>query len=102
MGIRNWFGRGRKPAAAESFPGAATAPIERKPLTPAQLADLREAWGELRESIEESGVKSIHACTRDGSLWEEDANSVRFLTSTLRDLPEAQQAPDRATLLERE
>lgn len=90
MGIRNWIGRGRRPAAAESMPVPATSPIERKPLTPEQLAELEEAWAELRQAIKESGVTSVRACTRDGSRWEEDANSVRFMANTLRQIPEAQ------------
>uniref|UniRef100_UPI003F497DBE hypothetical protein n=1 Tax=Pseudarthrobacter oxydans TaxID=1671 RepID=UPI003F497DBE len=68
---------------------AAAAPVERKPLTPEQLGELQEAWAELRQAIKESGVTSFRACTRDGSLWEENANSVRFIARTLRDSPEA-------------
>lgn len=84
MGIRNWLSRHRRPAAAESFPIAAAAPMERKPLTPEQLADLEEAWAELRRAAEESGVTSFHACTRDGSRWEEDLDSVRTMTGAIR------------------
>lgn len=89
MGIRNWILRHRRPAAVESSTGAATAPVERKPLAPEQLADLEQAWAELRRAIKESGVTSFHVCTRDGSRWEQNANSVRLMAKTLSDLPEA-------------
>jgi len=58
---------------------------ERPPLTPAQLADLEEAWAELRQAAQEAGVKSFSACTRDGSRWEENLNSVRAMTRTIKD-----------------
>jgi hypothetical protein len=64
--------------------------MERKPLTPEQLAELEDAWAELRQAIKESGVTSFRACTRDGSRWEENASSVRFMAKTLKDLPDAQ------------
>nr|ABR67063.1 unknown [Arthrobacter sp. Chr15] len=47
VGIRNWIGRGRRPATAASYPVAAAASVERKSLTPEQLADLDAARAEL-------------------------------------------------------
>jgi hypothetical protein len=58
---------------------------ERAPLTPAQLADLEEAWAELRQAVQEAGVKSFSACTRDGSRWEENPDSVRAMTRMIKD-----------------
>ncbi|ELT44185.1 hypothetical protein G205_13317 [Arthrobacter nitrophenolicus] len=57
---------------------------ERAPLTPAQQADLEEAWAELRQAAQEAGVKSFRACTRDGSRWEENLDSVRAMTRTIK------------------
>jgi hypothetical protein len=57
---------------------------ERPPLTPAQLADLEGAWAELRQAAQEAGVKSFSACTRDGSRWEENPDSVRAMTRMIK------------------
>jgi hypothetical protein len=59
---------------------------EREPLTPAQLADLEAAWAELRQAVQESGATSFRACTRDGSRWQDDSESVRAMADTLRSL----------------
>ncbi|WP_395405982.1 hypothetical protein ACHMXB_22865 (plasmid) [Arthrobacter sp. UC242_113] len=82
MGLREFFGRRRTPAAAESFPAATE--TERAPLTPAQLADLEEAWVELRQASQEAGVTSFRACTRDGSRWEDNPESVRAMTRMIK------------------
>ncbi|MFJ6272276.1 hypothetical protein ACIQG8_20055 [Pseudarthrobacter oxydans] len=58
---------------------------ERPALTPAQLADLEAAWSELRQAAQEAGVKSFSACTRDGSRWEENPESVRAMTRMIKD-----------------
>ena len=84
MGLREFFGRRRTPAAAESFPLALVTKTERPPLTPAQLAGLEEAWAELRQAAQEAGVKSFSACTRDGSRWEENPDSVRAMTRMIK------------------
>ncbi|TNB69776.1 hypothetical protein FHJ30_17635 [Arthrobacter sp. BB-1] len=55
------------------------------PLTPAELADLEEAWVELRQASQEAGVKSFRACTRDGSRWEDNPESVRAMTRMIKD-----------------
>ena len=83
--LRDFFGRRGTPAAAGSFPVALPVEAERPSLTPAQLADLEEAWAELRQAAQEAGVKSFRACTRDGSRWEENPDSVRAMTRTIKD-----------------
>ena len=88
MGLRSFFLRklaGADEAAASS--PRLTAPAATEPLTPAQLAELRDAWGELSEAAKSSGVTGLHACSRSGKPWQEDVASVRALTSILRDLP---------------
>jgi hypothetical protein len=57
---------------------------ERPALTPAQVADLEVAWSELRETAQEAGVKSFSACTRDGSRWEENPESVRAMARMIK------------------
>lgn len=83
--LRDFLGRRRTSAAAGSFAVAWPVEAERPPLTPAQLADLEEAWAELRQAAQEAGVKSFRACTRDGSRWEENPDSVRAMTRTIKD-----------------
>ena len=85
MGLREFFGRRRTPAAAESFPFTSATKTKRPPLTPAELADLEEAWVELRQASQEAGVKSFRACTRDGSRWEDNPESVRAMTRMIKD-----------------
>lgn len=84
MGLREFFGRRRTPAAAASFPAASAVETERPPLTPAELADLEEAWVELRQASQEAGVTSFRACTRDGSRWEDNPESVRAMTRMIK------------------
>nr|WP_059390203.1 hypothetical protein [Arthrobacter sp. Hiyo1] len=69
-------------------------------MSPAQLADLEAAWAELRQAAEETGVTSFRACTRDGSYWGDDPESVRAMTATILSLKKytadgAQNGPDR-------
>lgn len=82
MGLRNFFTRGKAPAAAES--SAVVMATEREPLTPAQLADLEAAWAELQQAAKKAGVTSFRACTRDGSRWQDDLESVRAMAETIR------------------
>jgi hypothetical protein len=81
VGLRSFFTRRRAPAAAQ--PSAVVVATEREPLTPAQLADLEAAWAELQQAAKEAGV-SFHACTRDGSRWQDDPQSVRAMAETIR------------------
>jgi hypothetical protein len=69
---------------------------EHEALTPAQLADLEHAWAELRQAAQEAGVKSFSACTRDGSRWEENPDSVRAMTRMIKDAQRhtAETSPD--------
>jgi hypothetical protein len=57
---------------------------EPEPLTPAQLADLEVAWAELQQAFKEAGVTSFRACTRDGSRWQDNPESVRAMAETIR------------------
>ncbi|QOT20027.1 hypothetical protein HMI59_25330 (plasmid) [Paenarthrobacter sp. YJN-5] len=54
-------------------------------MTPAQLADLAAARTEFLRVAEESGLKSLHACSRDGSHWQDDPESVRAMTALIKD-----------------
>jgi hypothetical protein len=81
VGLQSFFTRRRTPAAAE--PSAVVVATEREPLTPAQLADLEAAWAELQQAAKEAGV-SFHACTRDGSRWQDDPQSVRAMAETIK------------------
>jgi hypothetical protein len=85
--LRNFFSRRHAPAAPEPGPVVVDAPREREPLTPEQLADLKEAWAELSQAAEETGVRNFRACTRDGSSWEDDPEAVRRMAATIRNLP---------------
>ncbi|MFB8369593.1 hypothetical protein ACFC25_09530 [Pseudarthrobacter sp. NPDC055928] len=82
MGLRSFFTRRRAPAAAE--PSAVVVAPEREPLSPAQLADLEAAWAELQQAAKEAGVTPFNACTRDGSRWQDDPQSVRAMAETIR------------------
>ena len=81
MGLRSFFTRRRAPDAVES--SAVVVATDREPLTPAQLADLESAWAELQRAAKEAGVTSLHACTRDGSRWQDDPESVRAMADTI-------------------
>jgi hypothetical protein len=72
MGLRSLFQR-QTAAAAVIAPSG---PEPRKPPTPEQLAELKEAWAKFSEAAKSSGVKSVHACTRSGNPWQEDPAAV--------------------------
>ncbi|MBT2539048.1 hypothetical protein J7I79_23625 [Arthrobacter sp. ISL-69] len=76
-------------AAVEPSPTAVAA--SKQQLTPAQLADLREAWAELNQAAEDAGVKTFRACRRDGSSssWEDDPEAVRSMAALIRGIPRA-------------
>lgn len=61
----------------------ADAPTKREPLTPEQISDLEEAWAELTKAASDAGVKTISACTRDGSSWQDDLEAVRTVTAAI-------------------
>lgn len=69
MRVPNFLNRRKPTEAAAPYAAVWAAPVEREPLTPEQLKDLEAAWVELNQAVEESGVKSFHACTRDGRYW---------------------------------
>lgn len=86
MGLRSFFKR--RPAIADGMAGStAFGPAVPEPLTPAQLAELQEAWADLAEAAKDSAVKSFHACTRNGKPWQEDPTSVRSMAAMLRSFP---------------
>ncbi len=66
-------------------PAPMPAQTVRKPLTPEQLADLNSAWGEFRHVAAEAGVKSFHACSRDGGRWQDDPATVRAMTALIKE-----------------
>ena len=63
------------------------------PLTPEQLAELQAAWADLAGAAQDSGVKHLHACTRNGKTWQQDLAAVRSLAATLRSLREEGTTP---------
>lgn len=90
MGLRSFFLW--SPAQADvGRPAAAVqnASVERKALSPEQLAELQTAWVELTEAARGSQVTSFHACTRAGGPWTEDPVAVRDVAATLREFPAA-------------
>jgi len=57
--------------------------LNRRPKT-AVPSDLEEAWVELRQSVDESHLKSFRACSRNGRSWTEDPETVRQIAATIR------------------
>ncbi|WP_420181247.1 hypothetical protein [Paenarthrobacter sp. TA1.8] len=88
MGLRNILNRVRRASAAQAPAAVVRAPMpeERKPLTPAELADVEEALVELRQAMDESRVTSFRACGRGGRHWSEDPDAMRAMAATFRSL----------------
>ena len=84
MGLRSFFKRSSAAAGKRAVLTTVTDPAAPEPLTPAQLAELQAAWAELAEAAKGSGVKSFHACSRNGKPWQEDPASVRSMAALLR------------------
>jgi hypothetical protein len=85
LGLRNFFSKRPATAVTNEPPAVLATPQEQEPLTPEQLADLQQAWAELAEAAEGSDVSGLHACSRNGTRWEEDPAAVRGLAATLRE-----------------
>ncbi|MFP3581355.1 hypothetical protein SB659_17470 [Arthrobacter sp. SIMBA_036] len=86
MGLRNFLNRRSLPTEVEDPSVVARAEdVERKPLTAEQLADLEAARAELLQLAGEVGVKSLNACPRDGSRWQDDPETIRAITAVLRE-----------------
>lgn len=87
----------RRPAAGTpaSTVVAGNGPEQREPLTPEQLTELQDAWAELAQAAEGSGVTNMHACSRNGRPWQEDPAAVRGLAATLRSVRAENAAADR-------
>jgi hypothetical protein len=80
MGLRSLFRRRPTAAgAAVSTVALLDKPKAEESLTPEQLAELQEAWAELKKATEGSGLAHLHACSRNGKRWEENPAAVRGL-----------------------
>lgn len=84
MGLGSLFGRRQRGSGAADAPIVRSEPAAEEALSPAQLAELQEAWEEFAEAAKGSGANSVHACTRNGKPWQEDAASVRSMAALLR------------------
>ena len=93
MGLRSLFMRQKAASGDAAASAAAFEPAPSEPLTPAQLAELQEAWAELTEAAERTGATSFNACSRGGKRWEEDPVVVRALAALLRDVRAEDTAP---------
>lgn len=95
MGLWSRFGR-CKPAndADGTALVVARQREEQDPLTPAQLADLKDAWAELAEAAKASAVTGFHACSRGGEPWQEDPVAVRNMAALIRDVGTADARPE--------
>ncbi|MDI2035972.1 hypothetical protein [Paenarthrobacter nitroguajacolicus] len=91
MGLRNFLNRrSRSTEVQASSAVAPDAPVEQEPLTAGQLSteqleDLDAARAELLQLAAEVGVKSLNACPRDGSRWQDDPATIRTITAVLRE-----------------
>ncbi|MDQ0733534.1 hypothetical protein QFZ57_004393 [Arthrobacter sp. B1I2] len=94
MGLGSFFRRGRTAAGDAAVSRAVVEPQAEEPLTPAELADLQEAWAEFAEAAKCSGVNGVHACTRNGKPWQEDPASVRSMAAMLRSFPAEDSSAD--------
>lgn len=83
MGLRSLFRRSH--ARPENELPAASRP-QPEPLSPEKIAQLQEAWTELNQAKEDMGVLNLRACTRGGSPWEENPESVRNMAALLRQI----------------
>jgi len=100
MGLRNFLNWRSLPTEGGTPPAAVQdAPVEQEPLTaghvsPEQLAELDAARAELLQLAAEVGVKSLNACPRDGSRWQDDPETIRTITAVLREAhSEEQRSP---------
>ena len=85
MGLRDWFGlRKPVPNVGGSVLTVAAVPEEQEPLTPEQVAELKDAWAELAEAAKESAATNFHACSRGGKPWQEDPDAVRSMAAMFR------------------
>jgi hypothetical protein len=46
-------------------------------------AELEAAWANLRQTVDESKVTSLRACSRNGRSWAEDPETVRQIAATI-------------------
>lgn len=91
MGLLNFLKMRSLPTAPEPSPAAlpetstAQQPMTVSGRTPEQLADLDAARAELLQLAAEVGVKSLNACPRDGSRWQDDPATIRTITAVIRE-----------------
>ena len=97
MGLWSWFSR-CKPThdANRDAPVVARQREEQKPLTPEQMADLKDAWAELAEAADASAATGFHACSRGGKSWQEDPAAVRTVAALLRNAGKEDAGPEAA------
>lgn len=63
--------------------------VVREPLTPEHLADLDSARGEFLHVAGEAGLNYVHACSLDGSRWQDDPEAVRAITALIKEIHDA-------------
>ncbi|MEC3853185.1 hypothetical protein [Paenarthrobacter ureafaciens] len=88
MGLRSFFTRLRTPTtvpASAWVPGTVNKP-ERAPLSPEELAELDAARKDFLQAAEQASVKSVHGCSRDGTRWQDDPQTVRAMAALIRDV----------------
>lgn len=85
MGLWSWLNR-RKPTNGATDVGRVVPdqPGEQEPMTPEQVADLKDAWVELAEAAKNSAVTGFHGCSRGGRPWQEDPAAVRTVAALIR------------------
>lgn len=88
MRLRSLFSRRQASAVLDSSAAAPNPAEGPEQLTPEQLMDLKDAWSELSHVAEAAGVRSLRACTHDGSAWQQNAAAVRSMAAMIRELPE--------------
>lgn len=93
VGLKSWFDRRQRGAGAVATPIVESEPVPEQPLTPAQLAELQEAWAEFNEAAKGSGANSVHACTRNGKPWQQDPAAVRSMAALLRHVRDEDTTP---------
>jgi hypothetical protein len=84
VGLRSLFGRRQRGSGAFAAPIVVSEPAAEEPLTPEELSELQEAWAEFAEAAKDSGVNSVHGCTRNGKPWQRDPAAVRSMAALLR------------------
>ncbi len=97
MGLRNFLNRrGLSVEVDPPYAAAAVPPVVSEPLASEQLQDLDAARAELLQLAAQIGVKSLNACPRDGSRWQDNPETIRTITAVLREMELEEQLPTEA------